>query len=183
MNNTEKCPKCKSDAIVRIYEHHQAFCKNCHHGWHIEAAPPSSDVLLSNALDLESKQFCKNLADSSNWVDKVANEWPAPIAHEYYRLRVILADEQQIISAIWQFTDVAELLIKFPTVVMAQWVLIRRADSDLASQVKQDLLAKPLSMGHWQHLARDILAKSLLSDLPQISIEALSRYLAKYSIA
>jgi hypothetical protein len=67
----------------------------------VSISSSSSDVLLSNALDLETKQFCKNLSDSSNWVDKVASEWPAPIAHEYYRLREILAHEQQIISAIF----------------------------------------------------------------------------------
>jgi tetratricopeptide (TPR) repeat protein len=49
MSNTEKCPICNSNAINKIYEHNQAFCKNCHHSWKIEA-PSSSEVPLSNEL-------------------------------------------------------------------------------------------------------------------------------------
>ena len=41
MLNTEKCPECKSDAIMESKDSKFAMCQDCKHYWHIEAAPTS----------------------------------------------------------------------------------------------------------------------------------------------
>jgi hypothetical protein len=42
------------------------------------------------------------------WVDMVAEAWPAPMAHEYWRFREGLRSGT-VASALWQFKDVAEI--------------------------------------------------------------------------
>jgi transcription initiation factor TFIIIB Brf1 subunit/transcription initiation factor TFIIB len=95
MSNSEHCPNCGSDAIIYITEQNHAFCKDCHNGWEINAPqpPPTINVSLSKANHPQIKTFCKNLANSTDWLDKIANNWPAPIAHEYHRLNLILVEK------------------------------------------------------------------------------------------
>jgi hypothetical protein len=47
------------------------------------------------------------------WVAPVIDTWPGPIAHEYQRLRELI-EADQVIAAVWQLKDVAEVLIKLP---------------------------------------------------------------------
>jgi hypothetical protein len=153
MSHSKNCPNCGSDAIISLPEHNQNYCLDCHHGWAMNASVSPNDPQI--------KLFCKNIADSTAWVEKVANKWPTPIAHEYRRLREILGEEQLIISAMWQLKDVAEVLIKFSTIVMAQWVVTQQNDTRLVRAVQDKLLSKSPSMGDWYDLAADILAPVL----------------------
>ncbi len=123
MNHDIFCPQCGSDDISTSHKRQLQRCADCQHEWPLVAPPPDLPyVSLSNVTSEPVRQFCKNLAATAQWVATVENDWPAPIAHEYYRLRELLA-EGQLVSAIWQLKDVAEILIKFPAIVMAQTVL------------------------------------------------------------
>ena len=109
------------------------------------------------------------------WVDAVANYWPGPIAHEYQHLRQLL-EQGQIVAAVFQLKDLAEVLIKFPALVMAR-DLIEHGDPEAARAARLSLFDGPLSMGHWvNHLIRKQLApqvKRLASSnqlfLPELS--------------
>ncbi len=109
------------------------------------------------------------------WVEAVADTWPGPMAHEYQRLRELL-EQGQIVAAVFQLKDLAEVLIKFPALVMAR-DLIEHGDPEAARAVRLSLFDGPLSMGHWvNHLVRKQLApqvKCLASSnqlfLPELS--------------
>jgi hypothetical protein len=91
------------------------------------------------------------------WVEAVADTWPGPMAHEYQRLRELL-EQGQIVAAVFQLKDLAEVLIKFPALVMAR-DLIEHGDPEAARAVRLSLFDGPLSMGHWvNHLVRKQLA-------------------------
>ena len=89
-------------------------------------------------------------------------EWPGPIAHEYFQLRTLL-EADQIVGAVWQLKDVAEVLIKLPAIVMARDVIAHGSDEALQADIRRTLLAKPPSLGDWHRLASDLLAKRLTS--------------------
>ncbi|KHD05057.1 hypothetical protein PN36_15130 [Candidatus Thiomargarita nelsonii] len=161
MSNSEKC-SCGSDDIYSHPKRKVKICLDCKLEWAMDAPPPTPaiNVSLSKANDPQVKAFCRNLAHSTPWIEKVTTHWPAPIAHEYHRLREVLGDEQLIVSAVWQLKDVAEVLLKFPAIVMAQWVFTEQRDMPLFKTVQQDLLSQ-LSMGDWLDLAGNTLAKPL----------------------
>ncbi len=97
------------------------------------------------------------------WVDSVLEHWPGPVAHEYHQLRVLL-ESDQMVGAIWQLKDVAEVLIKFPALVMARDVIENGSDAALQDETRRLLLAKPPSLGDWHRLASDLLARRLLTE-------------------
>lgn len=90
------------------------------------------------------------------WVEAVSTQWPAPIAHEYHRLRQ-LVEENRIEAAVWQLKDTAEVLVKFSALVLACDFL---AHGSLQSRKKVcgALFGRPLSFGAWLELVRDTLA-------------------------
>ncbi len=81
------------------------------------------------------------------WVETVADTWPGPIAHEYQRLRQLL-EQGQIVAAIFQLKDLAEVLVKFPALVMAR-DLIENGDQEAAQAARRGLFGGLLSFGHW----------------------------------
>ena len=158
------CPECQSDAVIVVTRLNLFVCKDCGHDWTAEApaSRAAGDVSICEADSKAARDFCKNLAASAIWVARVAEEWPAPIAHEYHRLREIL-EEGRIVSAVLQLRDLAEVLIKFPCLVMARWVMEESTDEDLKRRVEKGLLSKPLSMGDWHNLAGNVLSKGLVN--------------------
>lgn len=88
------------------------------------------------------------------WVEEVCSDWPGPIAHEYRRLKrmfpetrtAAMAGDYRVLEAFIQLRDVAELLLKLPTVVM-----LRDADRlDLDNtNIKKAMLGSPPSFGNW----------------------------------
>lgn len=95
------------------------------------------------------------------WVETVADTWPGPIAHEYQRLRQLL-DQGQIVAAIFQLKDLAEVLVKFPALVMAR-DLIAHGDPDAARAARRALFGGALSMGYWVNvIVREQLAPQVL---------------------
>ncbi len=88
------------------------------------------------------------------WVESVCSDWPGPIAHEYQALRAMfpetraaaMAGEYRVLEAFLQLRDVAELLLKLPTVVM-----LRDADRlNLSTEkIKGGMLGSPPSFGSW----------------------------------
>ncbi len=81
------------------------------------------------------------------WVAAVADGWPGPIAHEYQHLRQLL-EQGQIVAAIFQLKDLAEVLVKFPALVMAR-DLIEHGDPEAARAARRGLFGGLLSFGHW----------------------------------
>ena len=96
------------------------------------------------------------------WIDSIANSWPGPVAHEYFRLRELI-EEDEVIGAVWQLKDVAEVLIKLPAVVMARDVIEFGTSDALRNDVRRALLAKPPSLGDWYTLAATTLARPVLT--------------------
>jgi tetratricopeptide (TPR) repeat protein len=95
------------------------------------------------------------------WVAAVAEAWPGPIAHEYQRLRQLL-EQGQIVAAIFQLKDLAEVLVKFPALVMAR-DLIEHGDPAAARAARRALFGGALSMGHWVNaIVREQLAPQVL---------------------
>ncbi|MCP4702848.1 MAG: hypothetical protein GY862_39205, partial [Gammaproteobacteria bacterium] len=144
-------PECNSDDIATLRKRKLNRCEECGYEW--------EDVHYTDAAKPDVEEFCKNLAASAHWVEKVRDKWPGPVAHEYHRLKEIL-EQGRIVSAILQTKDLAEVLIKFPAAVMAAYVLDSGfADTQgLRKTVQTAMLANPLSMGSWHQLAGDILA-------------------------
>jgi hypothetical protein len=95
------------------------------------------------------------------WVTAVADAWPGPIAHEYQHLRQLL-EQGQIVAAIFQLKDLAEVLVKFPALVMAR-DLIAHGDAEAARVARCGLFGGALSMGHWVNaIVREQLAPQVL---------------------
>jgi|GEM_PF-2696643 len=76
------------------------------------------------------------------WVDTVMDAWPGPLAHEYHRLRELL-NQGQLVAAVFQLKDLAEVLVKFPALVMAR-DLIAHGDAEAAMAARRALLGEPL---------------------------------------
>ena len=137
------CSKCQSDDITYSVKHSRYRCEDCDHIWHEEQS-------RENVAIQSEKEFCRRLANSENWNVVVINDWPAPIAHEYEQLKKILNDGA-FISAMLQLKDVAEILIKFHTISMYQWIQTHKPDLDANST--QPSLFSTLSMGGWYNLS------------------------------
>jgi Flp pilus assembly protein TadD len=90
------------------------------------------------------------------WVEAVSTTWPAPIAHEYHRLRQ-LVEENRIEAAVWQLKDTAEVLVKFPALVLARDFLTHGSVKS-REKVCGALFRRPLSFGAWLALIRDTVA-------------------------
>ena len=122
-------------------------------------SPAAPDYAL--ALNADVITFCRNLAQHPpvSWVDTVSDLWPGPVAHEYHRLRELLADGQ-IVPAIWQLKDLAEILLKFPALVMAR-DLVEHGSEAAARQVRRALFSGPLTLGKWAEVVRETLAPAV----------------------
>lgn len=121
-------------------------------------------VHYSDARHPEISRMCQDLAVELDhpWVRAVEENWPGPLAHEVYRLRELLQGGQ-LLGAIWQLKDLAEMLIKFPAIVMIQDILVNSSDSALKKKIFSHLWKNVLSMGNWRLLAGDILAPAVQS--------------------
>jgi tetratricopeptide (TPR) repeat protein len=82
------------------------------------------------------------------WVTEVVDAWPGPIAHEYWRLRALLA-AGHIVPALLEFKDLVEVLLKFPALVMARDLIVH-GDAPAADLARRALLhSGKLSLGQW----------------------------------
>lgn len=125
---------------------------------------------------------CCQLAQTppSPWVPEVMEQWPEPIAHEYWRFRELLA-EAQVVSAILQLKDLAEVLVKFPALVLTR-DLIEHGSHEHCRVLRLSLLGGPLNLGQWLAQLRDsILAPLKNQSLPDtlISKPLLAFYLSQ----
>lgn len=97
------------------------------------------------------------------WIKTIEDEWPGPIAHEYWHLRQLLEAGKdkvgyEVVGAMLQLRDFAEVLLKLPAVVIARDA--ERLGVAIGA-FRALLLGVPPSMGHW-FKAIDSLAKSAL---------------------
>ncbi len=107
------------------------------------------------------------MSGTLGWVTAVFDDWPGPIAHEYRRLADMIPESidsaaeptYQVVGAQIQLKDVAEVVIKLPTIVMLRDA--ERGGVDV-TQVKGLLLNAPPSLGKWLDAATR-LAKQLRS--------------------
>lgn len=152
----EVCPQCGSEDIDGNRYRGVARCLECGFSGINEEIP----VHYTAALKPEVIAACRKLSAGAEWVEPALEEWPGPIAHELHRLRE-LVDEGQVIGAVWQLKDVAEVLIKFPAVVMARDYLEHGRDERTRDRIRSGLFSKLLAMGDWHKLAGDLLAPAL----------------------
>ncbi len=150
----ELCPVCGKADVTGNRNRDTARCEAC--GFESLTSEELHSFDLSLARTTDYRTFCRELASSPPfpWVQEVFDDWPSPIAHEYYRLRKLLEDGE-IIGAIWQLKDFAEVLIKFPTIIMARDIISNSANEHLTNSVRRSLLSKPPSMGDWFTLGSD----------------------------
>jgi hypothetical protein len=131
-----------------------------------DAPPTLADDQAPNyapALTADAIAQCQTLARTppAPWVATVDDDWPGPIAHEYHRLRELL-EQAQIVPAILQLKDLAEVLIKFPALVMAR-DLLAHGDAQAAQAVRGLLFPdRPLMLGQWIGGLRDTLAPEVV---------------------
>ncbi len=155
------CPNCESDDILYSAKHQQYQCEDCDHKWQ-ETTANESD-------------YCRDLANNESWQNIVIEEWPAPIAHEYQRLHTLL-HQGNFIPSMLQLKDLAEILIKFHTVCMYQWIKTYKTEINL-NDINPNLFST-LSMGAWYNFSGQ-LAK-LIIDNDNESDDSLGLYLANY---
>jgi tetratricopeptide (TPR) repeat protein len=119
---------------------------------------------------------CRELAEKPGvpWVTEVIDTWPTPIAHEYWRLREELR-RGEIAAILWQFKDVAEILIRFPALVMAREVL-ECAEPSEGAHIRRMLLGGPLTLGAWHSRLREMAAMVVAAG---VSLFPLSAALAR----
>lgn len=149
MSATNKCKFCESDDVSLSFKTGLLRCNDCGKSW-----PPASNetVSLAEESTTEVTLRCKALAEANHWVDEIETEWPTPIAFEYHRLRELLRPSTlDLVGAVWQFKDVAEVLIKFPTLCLFS-DLFAHTDSAGRMDLLKDLLEKLLSLGDWQQI-------------------------------
>ncbi|MBO8087718.1 MAG: hypothetical protein J7D61_16915, partial [Marichromatium sp.] len=107
---------------------------------------------------------CRQLgADWSRqpWLATLVDTWPGPIAHEAHALGQLLATGNAA-AALWQLRDLAEVLIKLPTAILAAEAERRDPDGALAAIVHDTLYGRMPAMGTWRTLLCDELAPGLL---------------------
>lgn len=159
MEISDICPQCNSDDISISKKRGEARCNDCSHTWSTGPAP-----LFIETPAAAIARRCQQLAAQENWLADVENTWPAPIAHEYQRLCGLLADARPDISgAVWQLKDVAEVLLKFPTLVLFR-DLYEHGNEAGRRELLQRFLGKELSMGDWLGLALDLARKATTDD-------------------
>lgn len=138
MTISNSCPKCKSERTLWLETPKVFTCELCANQW--------------SKINVKSEQcFCQELANSGNWPSVVFEKYPAPIAHEYKQLQTILADGK-FVSSMLQLKDVVEVIVKFSTVTMYQWLRIQEKhhyDSNKLNLINSKFLTKPLSLGAW----------------------------------
>ena len=130
------CPDCQEE-LVKTKKRY--VCDECDFTCLIdELEPPSAawDEVL--------------FADDNQWVNGVSSESPYIIAHEYSRLRVLLG-EKKFFGLLLQIKDFVEVLLKM--------YVILEVKKQGASELYSELLAKPLSLGDWERIARSISTK------------------------
>lgn len=165
------CPKCGSDYVSPYPRHGRWRCfeDGCGAEWTDQETDRlgivGRGVSLSEADDPHIQRACRDLAERTTWVTDIAESWPAPIAHEYHRLREEV-EIGRVLGVIWQFKDVCEVLIKLPAIVMARATMVGDSHwtcstAELRRELAVRLLQKPLSMGDWLQLADTTLAQAL----------------------
>lgn len=144
MTTNSKCTKCQSENILWLDEPKVFICILCANQW-------------SKTEVLSEQSFCQRLANSKNWQNTVFEFYPAPIAHEYKQLQIILG-QGHFLSAMMQLKDVVEIIVKFSAVTMYQCLAGQdfSSNSDVFKLLKAELLLKPLSLGTWLGLLRKL---------------------------
>lgn len=107
-----------------------------------------------------------DLTDSELWYEGAFESYPSVVAHEYRRLRELLA-EGQVYGALLQTKDLFEVILKLPVLAYAAY-LYRKDRERTEDKLLVDLLKEPLSLGTWESLGRRMLNQV---ELPAAAIE------------
>lgn len=131
------CPICGTE--LEKYKD-KFICKNC------------KQVFTKDDLTKAQRPWYKNLcADESLWYKKVFDKYPSIIAHEYWRLYDLL-EHGQTYGAFWQLKDLFEVLLKFPTLILASVIYAKQERAEAENKILIALLEKHLSLGDWQRI-------------------------------
>jgi len=154
-HNSPICPECQSSNVTWRAKAGEWDCQSCHKRFF--APPPSAENIPDPLASIEDDfaRRAKTLADSGLWVNKICDEWPAPIATTYALLRTTLRKGQIDASALI-FKDFVELLARFSALALACEILEHpHATYKLKQDVYTQLFSKHLSMGDWVKMAYD----------------------------
>jgi tetratricopeptide (TPR) repeat protein len=152
-----KCPYCrlpesKFKEVAKEWE-----CQKCEKRFIVDDAGRSIKLveLSLGPQVVGASERCKALADSPLWCEQVIEQWPGPIAHEYGRLRERLV-AGDIIGAVWQLKDVAEIIARFPACVMYRDVLDNGNDDEFKRRSRNKMFGPAMSMGSWVTFANEL---------------------------
>jgi len=141
----------------------QKICPICKSA--LEAPLASAKQLCSNAhcdyvyLPGQALVWYQGLAeDAAYWHEAAFVDFPPVLAHEYRRLRQLLAAGQSY-GALLQLKDVFEVMLKFPMLAAAACLWQRHAKSLEPEQARLlfGLQGKLLGLGDWLSLAETLL--------------------------
>jgi len=129
--NIAVCPDCQEELLKTKKRY---VCDEC------------DFTCLIDELETQAEPWNQVLySDESLWLREVSSESPYLIAHEYSRLRTLLG-EKKFFGLLLQIKDFVEVLLKLYVVLE-----VRKQDS---KKLYIELLAKPLSLGDWERIAR-----------------------------
>lgn len=104
----------------------------------------------------EDKEWYKEICDNDYyWEKRVFKEFPAVIAHEYFRIYDLLKNGQTY-GAIFQIKDLFEVIIKLPVLIYASKILSKEEKSNEEYKILFSILKKPLSLGDWKGILNEI---------------------------
>lgn len=111
-----------------IIDDNSIFCKFCGH--RIESHKPWNIII------------CK---DDSLWNENIFENSPSIIAHEYYRIKELLM-ENQTYGAMMQVKDLLEVILKFPIVIELSRLNAKPDKTEDDYKFLGSLLEKPLNL-------------------------------------
>lgn len=103
--------------------------------------------------------------DDSFWFTPAFDQFPAPIAHEYFRLREVLS-QGQIYGALLQIKDTFEVLIKFSVcALVSESLAANEPIAETGRGILREFLHKIPALGHWagalERIRKDKAARGL----------------------
>ena len=155
MNNdliVKICPHCKSPLTLRAGGEWYT-CTN-----------DKSCYYSIKAVNLETKWHEYLIDNDDFWFKPAFAEYPAVLAHEYWRLQELLRTGQ-VFASLAQFKDVYEVLLKYPILLAIAEIYNRKTLNDEDEKFILTPMIKVLSLGDWVSLGEAISqSKSLKSN-------------------
>lgn len=145
---TNKCPVCNSE-LFKMKNKFVCESSTCSYQRSVE-----TDV---NSVNRWNINICENEA---LWCKPAFDNYPFIISIEYDRLYNLIKDNQ-LYGALFQIKDMFEIILKLPVLLNISIYLETIDRTDLQNEIILELLYKPLSLGDWLVIARNIKSNSM----------------------